>query len=100
MLSDISTSKKLPTELPISNLTLQKTQNFIKQKENTKCKAQLEVSKSWTETSSASQTDTLHRFHLRGDFGMLGFGLRSGHIDVSRSNQANHLVDLAHVDAL
>lgn len=31
---------------------------------------------------------------------MLGFGLRSGHTEVSRSNQANHLVDLAHVDAL
>lgn len=39
-------------------------------------------------------------FHLRGDFGMLGFGLRSGHTEASRSNQANHLVDLAHVDAL
>lgn len=95
--------KKLATELPISNFILQKKKKieyFIKQKESTKCKIQPEVSKSWTETSRASQMDRLHRFHLRGDFGMLGFGLRSGHIEVSRSNQANHLVDLAHVDAL
>lgn len=94
--------KKLATELPISNFILQgkKIEYFIKQKESTKCKIQPEVSKSWTETSRASQADRLPHFLLRGDFGMLGFGLGSGHSEVSRSNQANHPVDLAHVDAL
>lgn len=88
-------------------IPLRKTGHFIEQKRNTNvCKNLLDVCEELERnpyTITDRQTSTLFRF--RPDLctawvWLLPSGFRWGPTEQSRSNQANHLVNLPHVDAL